>query len=212
MKKKISFLLSLAVVLACFSPLTAFAINETAGSTDVNLEIPQRTDTGSGTGGEDPAYSYLVNIPASYTITSKSNTFQITASEMNIPTDKRLVVRVNGAETFENDGSFYLFLNGDKSSENWVLCNLYRIQRDVTGAVTGQHPILASFGAGELTPSSWGNVRMEYVLYNGGANLAPDTYTGTIHYTVAIMPPLGWGGIIHAPAYIFCKYSKSAAP
>ena len=144
MKKKISFLLSLAVVLACFSPLTAFAI------------------------------------------TSKSNTFQITASEMNIPTDKRLVVRVNGAETFENDGSFYLFLNGDKSSENWVLCNLYRIQGDVTGAVTGQHPILASFGAGELTPSSWGSVRMEYILYNGGANLAPGTYTGTIHYSIGL--------------------------
>lgn len=186
MKKKISFLLCLAVVLACFSPLTAFAINETAGSTDVNLEIPQRTDTGSDTGSEAPAYSYLVNIPASYTITSESNTFQISASEMNIPSDKRLVVRINGAETFENDGNFYLFLNGDKSSENWVLCNIYRIKGAITGVVAGQHPIVASFEAGELTSSSWRSIRMEYVLYNGGANLAPGTYTGTIHYNIGL--------------------------
>lgn len=184
MKKKISFLLSLTVVLACCSPLTAFAINETAASTDVNLEILQHTDPGTGT--EDTAYSYLVNIPASYTITDKSNTFQITASEMNIPSDKRLVVRINGAETFENDGNFYLFLNGDKSSENWVLCNIYRIKGAITGVVAGQHPIVASFEAGELTSSSWRSIRMEYVLYNGGANLAPGTYTGTIHYNIGL--------------------------
>ena len=59
MKKKISFLLSLAIAILCISTQTAFAINETTSSTNVSLEFPFTT-----TGGEEPSYSYKVNIPA----------------------------------------------------------------------------------------------------------------------------------------------------
>jgi len=100
MKKKISLLLSLAVATFCLFPQVAFAANETTGSTDIVLEFPQPS-----TGDDGPSYSYKVNIPANFTLTNGNTSFQITASEMTIPEDKELVVRINGAETFENDGS-----------------------------------------------------------------------------------------------------------
>lgn len=184
MKKKISFLLSLAIVVACISPLTAFAINETTGSTDVSFEFSQTTtspDTDSS-----PSYSYLVNIPASFTLTQNSNTFQITAADMNIPSDKELVVRVDSEATFESDGSFYLFLNGDKTSEDWILCNIYRIKGAISNSVMGTNPVVASFNPGELTPHDWYDIKIEHIIYNDGADLAAGTYTGTIYYTIGL--------------------------
>lgn len=190
MKKKISFLFSLAFVVACISPLTAFAVNETTDSTDVSFELSQTT-TSPGTGGgdtsdSDPSYSYIVDIPASFALTNGSNSFQITANSMNIPADKKVVVRINGAETFESDGNFYLFLNGDKNSEYWILCNILRIKGYITSYVMGENPVIASFGPGALLPENCDSIRLEHVLYNDGANLVSGTYTGTIYYTIGL--------------------------
>lgn len=187
MKKKISFLLSLAFVMACISPLTAFAVNETTGSTDVSLDFPLTTNTGGGdTTDSGQSYSYIVDIPASFSITNGSNSFQITANSMDIPADKELVVRINGSETFESDGSFYLFLNGDKTSEHWILCNIFRIQGNITSYVIGTNPVIASFSPGGLLPNNCDSIRIEHVLYYDGAGLAAGTYTGTIYYTIGL--------------------------
>lgn len=190
MKNKICFLLSLAIVTACISPLTAFAINETTGSTDVSFKFPQTT-TSPDTGGGDstdtgPSYSYIVDIPASFALTNSSNSFQITANSMDIPTDKEVVVRINSAETFESDGNFYLFLNGDKTSEDWILCNIYRIQGNLTSYVMGENPVIASFSPGALLPNNCDSIRLEHILYYDGADLEAGTYTGTIYYTIGL--------------------------
>ena len=179
--KKISFLLSLAIIVACFSPLTAYAINETTGSTDVSVELRPPTSTDSG-----PSYSYLVNIPANFTLTYSNSSFQITASEMNIPTGKELVVRINSDETFESDGNFYLFLNGDKSSEYWILCNICRVQGYITSIAYGENPIIASFSPGALVPNNCDYIRLEHAIFNDGAGLEAGTYTGTIYYTIGL--------------------------
>lgn len=190
MKKKITFLLGLVIIVGCISPLTAFAVNETTGRTDVSFEFPQTT-TSLGTGGDSsgdtgPSYSYIVNIPASFALTNSSNSFQITASSMDIPADKEVVVRINGAETFESDGNFYLFLNGDKTSEHWILCNICRIQGRLTSSVMGENPIIASFSPRTLLPNNCDSIRLEHILYYDGADLETGTYTGTIYYTIGL--------------------------
>ena len=181
MKKKISLLLSLAVATFCLFPQVAFAANETTGSTDIVLEFPQPS-----TGDDGPSYSYKVNIPANFTLTNGNTSFQITASEMTIPEDKELVVRINGAETFENDGSFYLFLNGDKASENWVLCNIFRLKGAISSAALGTNPVIASFRPGELSPHDWDSIRFEAAVPYGDASFQPGTYTGTVYYTIGL--------------------------
>lgn len=180
MKKKISFLLSLAIAILCISTQTAFAINETTSSTNVSLEFPFAT-----TGGEEPSYSYKVNIPASFSITNDSTSFQITASEMSIPSEKKVVVRINSAETFESDGSFYLFLNGDKTSENWVLCNIFRVRGAISSAAIGKNPVVASFNPGELFPHNWDNILFQPAVPYDDA-LEAGTYAGTIYYTISL--------------------------
>lgn len=181
MKKKISLFLSLAVVMLCLFPQPALAANETTGSTNIVLEYPQPS-----AGNDEPSYSYKVNIPANFAITNSNTSFQITASEMDIPADKELIVRINGAETFENDGSFYLFLNGDKSSENWVLCNIFRIRGAISSAALGQRPVIASFRPGELSPHDWDSIRFEAAVPYGDASFQPGTYTGTVYYTIGL--------------------------
>ena len=181
MKKKISLFLSLAVVMLCLFPQTALAANETTGSTNIVLEYPQPS-----TGNDEPSHSYKVNIPANFAITNSNTSFQITASEMSIPADKELIVRINGAETFENDGSFYLFLNGDKSSENWVLCNIFRIKGAISSAALGQRPVIASFRSGELSPHDWDSIQFDATAPYGDASFQSGTYTGTVYYTIGL--------------------------
>ena len=102
---------------------------------------------------------------------------------MSIPADKELVVRINSDETFESDGSFCLFLNGDKTSEHWILCNIYRIQGNITIAALGKNQAIASFRTGELLPYNCDGIRLELALYTG---LKAGTYTGTIYYTIGL--------------------------
>lgn len=186
MKKKISFLLSLAIVLTCISPLTAFAVNETTGSTDVSIEIPLPTNDSDV--DDTPSYSYVVNIPSAYIITSPApiDFFEITATEMNIPEDKQVVVRIDNASTFESDGNFYLYLGGDETSENYIRGYIDRYgEGRSSSTVMGPDNVVASFNPGALTPCDWQRLRVGTVYYDS-AILETGTYTGTIYYTIGL--------------------------
>ena len=185
MKKALSILLAIAALLCCTAP--ALAANETTGSTEISitlpLESPSNPSEGSGSNAEDdPPYSYVVNIPASFAITTAGNTFSITASEMNIPEDKQVVVRVDSAATFDPDGNFYLYLNGDKNGNNYFLCHIDRVQNNVRSSVVmGPDNVVASFKPGNLKPYDWDFIRIITV-----SNDIPGTYSNTIHYTISI--------------------------
>lgn len=186
MKKKISFLLSLALVVACISPLTAFAINETTGSTDVSIEIPLPTN--DTVVDDTPSYSYVVNIPSAYVITSPApiEFFEITATEMIIPEGKQVVVRIDSAATFESDGNFYLYLGGDKANENYIQGYIDRHgDGRSSSTVMGPDNIVASFNPGELTPCDWQRLRVGTFYYDTTV-LEAGTYTGTIYYTIGL--------------------------
>ena len=87
---------------------------------------------------------------------------------------------------YENDGSFYLFLNGDKASENWVLCNIFRLKGAISSAALGTNPVIASFRPGELSPHDWDSIRFEAAVPYGDASFQPGTYTGTVYYTIGL--------------------------
>ena len=189
MKKKFILFLGLVLTLACVTPLTAFAANENTGSTTVFYEFPQPTlspDTSDDGTDDELSYSYLVNIPSMYTISPGTVSMVISAEEMNISGDKQLVVRIDGENTFESDGSFYLYLNGDKSSEDWILCNIFRVNGGVSSSAMGKNPVVASFNPGELTPHDWTEIQFEAMLYYEGAGLTTGTYTGTVYYTIGL--------------------------
>lgn len=183
MKKKISFLLSLVIIVTCFSPLTVFAINETSGSTDVSMELPLPTvDT---VVDDIPAYSYVVNIPATYSV-SPTDFFEITATEMNIPEGKKVVVRIDTASTYESDGMLYLYLNGDKTSENYIQGYVDRYgDGHPSSAAIGPDNIVASFNPGDLVPYDWQRLCVNTVYYDTTI-LEAGTYTGTIYYTISL--------------------------
>lgn len=186
MKKRISFLLSLVIIAGCISPLTAFAINETSGSTDVSIELPLPTvDT---VVDDTPSYSYVVNIPYAYKMTSLARTefFEITATEMNIPEDKQVVVRIDNESTYESDGMLYLYLNGDKTSDNYICGQVDRYGDGHPSSIAmGPDNIVASFNPGELIPYDWQRLRVN-ITYFDSTILEAGTYTGTIYYTIGL--------------------------
>lgn len=80
----------------------------------------------------------------------------------------------------------YLFLNGDKSSENWVLCNIFRIRGAISSAALGQRPVIASFKPGELLPHDWDSIQFDAAAPYGDASFQSGTYTGTVYYTIGL--------------------------
>lgn len=178
MKRKLSFLLTMAIAMACLLPQAAFAANETTGSTEVVVDVPFANV------GVSPSYSYELYIPARINLEPSGGSFQIAAAKMDIPSGKEVVVHLNGTETFESDGSFYLFLNGDKNSDHWILCNIFRIQGSIESAVMGSNPTIASFSSGALKPYNCDSIRIQHTIYNDGVDLEPGTYSGIIYYSI----------------------------
>lgn len=195
MKKKKGLILALVVMLICTLPISATAANETGGSVDVTLQVPLPTpNPGAGSGGgtdsgpedddETPSYSYIVNIPANFTITTKSNEFPITASKMDIPAGKRVVVRLDRAATMEPDGNCYFYLDGNKDSLHFLQFHVARrtassLDTDVSDG------ILASFRTKELTPYDWQYVTLMY-FYEEYVQAAEGAYYGTVYYTIGL--------------------------
>lgn len=178
MKKRICTMLIAAAILSCAFPLTAFAVNETSDSTEIILTVPERETT--------PTYSYIVYIPESFTLTGGDDSMYITATEMDIPADKEVVVRLDAEKTMEDDGNFYLYLNGDKTSEHFIQCYIFRISPTGSGMASISSSVeLASFKNGEYSPYDWERVIFSYVN-DQYLQAEPGTYSGKVYYTIGL--------------------------
>lgn len=208
MKTKISLLLTVLLLLVCIFPTSVFAANDTSGSMEVVITVSpppspdpdpgnnsggggsssRSSDNGTDNNDDTPAYSYIVNIPTSFEVTGLYGEFSISASKMDIPPDKQLVVRVDSKKTFDPDGLFYLFLDGDKTSEHFILSYIDRLTLDDNMNITYMssvigNSIIASFNPGDLQPHDWDGIRIS--CYPSG-QFAGGTYRNTIYYTVEL--------------------------
>lgn len=187
MKKKICALLLAAALALCATPSSVLAANETSGSFAVTMQVPMSSGTPSAPVDTDdsPAYSYVVNIPASLAITNNGNSFQITATDMSIPAGKELVVRLNGDATFEQDGNFYLYMDGNKESEHFIQAWVSRQVVEGGMETLRASGVLASFKNGELSPYDTYEVFIAY-NYEQSQNAAEGTYSNTVYYTIGL--------------------------
>lgn len=189
MKWKVSILLIIATTLVCIFPMSALAVNETSGQTDVSITVPFPSSPPADLGDNYDApdvYSYIVNIPSSLVITNNNNAFSISASEMDIPADKQVIVRVDTEKTMEQDGNFYLFLDGDKSSDDFIQCYIScESYQGSSHTISGLDNVVASFMPGELTPYDWRSVFMAY-SYEQYIQATEGTYSGTVYYTIGL--------------------------
>lgn len=111
MKKKV---LSLALCLAMLAALTApaSAASTEAGNTVVTKTIEAQPDSGSSSDSDPGPYpvnvpSYEISIPATLSLDT-GDSFEITASKMELDSRQELHVMVDYDRTFAPDGYFYL--------------------------------------------------------------------------------------------------------
>lgn len=111
MKKKV---LSLALCLAMLAALTApaSAASTEAGNTVVTKTIEAQPDSGSSSDSDPDPYpvnvpSYEISIPATLSLDT-GDSFEITASKMELDSRQELHVMVDYDRTFAPDGYFYL--------------------------------------------------------------------------------------------------------
>lgn len=159
MKKLVILLaVSAALFIAAF-PTTAFAESQSNGRTEVSYTV------GS---------SYSVNIPASINL-NENPYLTITATSMNISFGQRVSVFIDGENTYENGGNFYLYKDKGQANEEKMRCDLKVGNSNVTG-LDGE---VGRFDDGDTTNKC---DPLQFIPAGG----APGTYSGTIYFKISM--------------------------
>ena len=105
MKKLISGLSALAIA-AALAPMSAFAENETGGSTNVTFDAPRNSP------------EYMITIPASVDLNAENPTATITAENVYLDTTKhkQINVTLDSAQYVETGASTFIAKTADGSS------------------------------------------------------------------------------------------------
>ena len=163
MKRKLLSLALAAVMFCGLLPTSAFA-----------APVPGYVNEGDSMALTEVVYTiganYEIMIPASINL-NEGNELSISAMTMNIEYGKSVSVYINGNNTFENGGNFYLRNGAEKIS-----CTI----RTPTTAINGLDYLVARFDSGSLTNSVTDPIRFE------PSTGAPGTYTGTIYFSISL--------------------------
>lgn len=187
MKKKV---LSLALCLAMLAALTApaSAASTEAGNTVVTKTIEAQPDSGSSSDSNPDPYpvnvpSYEISIPATLSLDT-GDSFEITASKMELDSRQELHVMVDYDRTFAPDGYFYL-----SNTENAALRIPCMISKGYASTAywetitSQQNASVAVFNSTHgTTPDLFGSVRVSTASECHTAG----TYTGTIYFIIEV--------------------------
>lgn len=163
MKRKLLSVALAAVMLCGLLPTSAFAAPTIAYVTE---EDSMALTTVSYTIGAN----YEIIIPSSINLNEGKN-LSISATTMNIEYGKSVCVYINGNNTFENGGNFYL-----RDGAKKISCAI----RTPTTAVNGLDYLVARFDDGSLTNAVTDPISFEPDIGE------PGTYTGTIYFSIAM--------------------------
>lgn len=160
MKKVLSAILAIALILSL--SCTAFAVNDTEGSTTVTYTV---SDEG-----------YIINIPAFIDL-NESNCLEITASRMN--TNKYVWVMIDTARTAITGTTLCL----DDGTGKSIFCDLTVGSANSNSGLyvlTTTEYKVASFSPNNLIPDNYGKLYFDVL-----ADIAnPGVYSGTIYFTI----------------------------
>ena len=164
MKRIISTILVFALILSL--SCTAFAANETEGSTTVTYTVSDAGEVG-----------YIINIPASINL-NETNCLEITASRMN--TNSYVWVSIDMARTAITGNTLCL----DDGYGNSILCDLsvgYANGYEGTKSLSATDYKVASFVPNDTTPDEYGKLYFEV----HDASAKPGEFTGIIYFTIS---------------------------
>lgn len=174
MKKTLSMLLAVVVLALCI-PGAALATNETEGTTALSFTYTLPA----------PEDEYIINIPSQYIITGE-NYMEITASKMDIGSDKRVIVSLDPTKN-AMDGNTINLISGNNS--NAVRCEVFAenalYSEGTRVSVVNTSYRVAIFKSNTPSiPNQYGRV---YVIPEIDSGTAEGTYTGTLHFDIALV-------------------------
>ena len=174
MKKRIlSILLTAALVLAAV-PMEAMAANETSASMSVSYTHSFTSE-------------YIVNIPASISA-NDDNVVIFSAEKMNIGAENRLHISIDGANTYENGGNFYLYKDKGTTDEARMACSIAISNPSHSigwMGIQGLSTDVVTFNDNSTTPYGYGAIKF---TPEPTADLPYGTYTGTIKFKIEVLP------------------------
>lgn len=172
MKKLCVSICLVVALLLCAVPVSA-ASNFTASNTTVSYYYDPGTES-----------TYEVSIPERFSLYSDiGEGFGITATSMNIVDGYELRISV-AEETFANDGNFYLYLNGQSSSEYRMPCRIASIYGEDNEYVTvtkDENNVIATYRGTDTNAYTGGNV-----MFFPGSCTQKGTYSGTVVFNLAV--------------------------
>lgn len=172
MKKLCVSICLVVALLLCAVPVSA-ASNFTASNTTVSYYYDPGTES-----------TYEVSIPEKFSLyTDIGEGFGITATSMNIVDGYELRISV-AEETFANDGNFYLYLNGQSSSEYRMPCRIATTQdgsSDYLTVTKDENNVIATYRGTDTNAYAGGNV-----MFFPGSCTQKGTYSGTVVFNLAV--------------------------
>lgn len=167
MKKRISLIAVIALLVVCCLPTAAFAANEESMSTSVTYNIQS---------------GYIVSIPASISL-NNSNYISFSAENVAIEAGRKLYIALDHYKTELSGGCF--ILHSTTGNGHYVPCDL-EVSEDYEGAsktsLYSSDYIVASFDSGYFMPSSYGRL---YITPHSGGIPAGD-YSGVMYFNIYV--------------------------
>ena len=172
MKRKIAILLCASAVVCIAASATAYAANETTGTTIV-------TYTQEEEAGETSPALYEINIPAEVSLNDGREMY-ITANYLNLSSGQSVTVYLDGDKTFSEDGYFHLQADGKEDAR--IAINR-RNQAKNTGELIGGSGLFgaAIFEGNNLQPMEYGTLYLNLI---GKSSIEPGSYQGTLYFTI----------------------------
>lgn len=184
-----------AILTATALPLVAYAV--TGNSTqemDVSFTLTEEDITpptsgndgsGSNTGDDEPSGSYIIQIPSNISLNHEQDFF-VNATTYGMPNNSRIVVSVDGAQTFP-DGTFFLTCGDGASSAQRMACNIQRgYAEDMSipmETLAGPDDAVVAVIDSNGRRTSFGWIKLE-PLYR--VDNIPGVYTGTVRFKITM--------------------------
>ncbi len=129
--------------------------------------------------------TYEISIPEKVTLyTDFGEGFGIIANSMNIVDGYELRVSISEA-TFANDGNFYLYLNGQTTSDYRMPCRISYVSsgsNDEFVVTKDENNVIATYRGAELDAITGGTV-----MFRPGTCTQKGTYSGCVYFNIEVV-------------------------
>ena len=191
MKKHLTALALVVTLVSAFT-LPLFAQAASTGSMDVNFTLTEAdvtppTEPGGSDPDPDPDPLYIINIPASISLSKnyEENYIDITWENYGVISNQWVEVFIDGLQTFP-DGMFYLRCGDGNAPSHRIACTIWRGIASYPFLSTLQGPddaLVARFMPDLLGGAAATHGRLSFVPTYSFDNVA-GTYTGTVHFKI----------------------------